>query len=180
MKSAKLLLEEIGVAVICILVVTLYSLGVLCEWSWTAFLTPILAALLVGGFLRFRTYWYLKGLNSEYKQYDLQGKPLPDKRSRVKFSPRNLLRIRPTLFVNQESETKGNWESYITVSGLNPLLSSGFYKYTTSGNAGGGRKDDWGVHELHINPEDGMIHVRAVSKSRPGENEYILKKIGSA
>lgn len=164
-----------------VLILIIYLIGTIHSLVWSQLLIPIIAAMSIGLYMRITTFMNLKILNElEYEQYDLKNNPIVGKDMIVEYSWKNIFRTSPFLYLKQESKGKGDWESYMPISSLNPYSSTGIYNYSSSGVGKGGlvrggHKGDWGSHSIVINPEINVIHVSAIGKNRSAQDEYVIK-----
>lgn len=170
------------------LVVLLLSFAVLIihllRGEFSAITTPLLAAIFIGLYFRCRTFFQLKSYNGTYVVFKPGFERVTDRKNQVHFSALNILCTQQTLYLNQESKRGGKWESLVTVSVLNPFISTGIYRYTKTGRGAknkprGGRKGDWGVHKIHLNPHEKIIHVTAMGKINENEAQFLLVKESS-
>lgn len=176
-KESSILINILGTIVILVY----FSFATKYRWWGNQLLVPIIAAIIIGLYLRVATYIKLRILNKiEFKQFNLDNNLIKGKDIFVKYSLKNIFRTSPYLYLKQKSKGKGDWESYLPISSLNPYSSTGIYNYTTSGigkggQIRGGHKGDWGLHSIVINPEINVIHVSVIGKNRSAQDEYIIK-----
>lgn len=110
----------------------------------------------------------MRSLNGEYRGYNLDGSSLslsPVFIAEYKFWLKKLI-----LF--QKSDQRGNWRSEFHIISEIPHNATGIFKYDESGKYG----DQWGVHDVTINFDEQIFHIKAHSKGHGRTVEYVLKK----
>ena len=116
-----------------------------------------------------RALWRkFKPLMGNYKGYTLAGTEFddhPEFKAVYKFWKKKLI-------LQQLSEERGNWESHLHIISEIPYNSTGVFRYDKKGKYA----DNWGIHEVTINFEEQIFHVKAHGKNTENNAEYILKK----
>ncbi len=140
----------------------------------------ILAALLIGLIFRVRMFFSdLKGIDGVYHPQSLAGELNEEAVTVVEFSPWNIVRLRPRLYLRAKSN-RGSWESTIPVSEFGSLQFTGQYRYTESGTPvrgepRGGQERDWGIHTITYSRQHRAIFVKAEGMNRRGDPaEFLL------
>jgi hypothetical protein len=117
---------------------------------------------------RLSLWFKFKPLVDSYKGYNLDGSKLsksPEFSAEYKFWSKNLI-------LKQFSEERGNWKSHLHIISEIPYNSTGIFRYDKKGKYG----DNWGLHEVTINFEEQIFHIKAHAKKGAGTAEYVLKK----
>ena len=147
----------------------------LAETIFFGILSSLVSVLLISIFFKLKIYMILHKLNGKnYKGFQLDGTPhQDDKNYEVNYELKNFIRLNNKLKITQNSQNYGNWVSEIYIHETKPFLASGIYKYEKNRpNAG-----TWGVQEIQINLVEKTIHIKATSKGRIGQNEFIIKQM---
>lgn len=118
-------------------------------------------------------------MNGEYEGEEIDpdsNKSHEEKTYTVNFSLWNFLRLKNLLVIKQHYTGSSNedylrdWESRFYVPEFNYLFLHGHYEYQ-------GDYDDWGFHNIQLNPNKQEIAVELISKNKESEGKYLLKKV---
>ena len=88
------------------------------------------------------------------------------------FELKNIVTLCNKLTIKQISNEFGNWSSEANINENNLFFTSGLYTYDNNGPNSG----TWGLQNIYINIKDKIIHIKSISKEKPGSREFLLKQ----